>query len=65
MLATITPDMARIPGRLSKYDRAEIAAAFQAGISIGQLAAEYKRTEQTIKNILRREGVWTPKPKRS
>lgn len=42
----------KTPGRLDKYERAEIKAAFVAGISVTQLSKEYRRTPQTIKRIL-------------
>lgn len=44
-----------IPGRLNEYDWAEIKAAYAAGVSVQQLAMEYRRTVATIRKILRKE----------
>lgn len=42
-----------IPGRLTKFDQDEILAASKAGISVDQLAAEYRRRPVTIRKIIR------------
>jgi predicted transcriptional regulator len=44
-----------IPGRLNGFDRAEIVAAHEAGISVQQLAEEYRRTVATIRHIINSE----------
>lgn len=41
-------------GRLNKYDHDEIRAAYRAGVSAEQLAAEYERKVETIRTIVRR-----------
>lgn len=41
-------------GRLNKHDRAEILAAHRAGVSVEQLAQEYRRTVVTVRRIIKK-----------